>query len=122
MKRLSSRAREKLYDAECLKSRLSGLGNLPICVHCHLPIDGTRDRWHEAHDQYRPKFLGGKVVGIAHAECNMQHNNEHDTPLFAKINRVRQKFIGAYRPRSIIPGSRDHWMKKKMNGVVEKRK
>lgn len=96
---LSSRDREKLYDAEAAKAKAAGLGNLPICNICQTPIDGTRQRWHESHDPKIPKHLGGDVTGIAHEACNLRHNNEHDTPLYWKTRRVRQRHIGAKVPQ-----------------------
>lgn len=98
MTRLSSRDREKLYDAEAAKARAAGKGDLPICNLCGDPIDGRRQRWHESHDPTKPKWLGGEVTGIAHARCNQKHNNDHDTPLYWKTRRVRQRFIGAKAP------------------------
>lgn len=95
MTRLSSSAREKLYDAEAAKARAGGLGNLPICNICKLPVDGTRQRWHASHDPNIPSHMGGAVTGIAHERCNLDHNNAHDSPLFHKVKRARQRYIGA---------------------------
>lgn len=114
---LSTRDREKLYDAQAQKARDAGLGDLPICNIRDLPIDGTRQRWHESHDPTKPRWLGGSVTGIAHARCNTKHNNEHDTPLFAKSNRVRQKFIGAkVRKHRPMVGTVDSGIKLRIGG------
>jgi hypothetical protein len=118
---LSSTKREELYNAEALKAREAGRGELPICVHCDLPIDGKHQRWNEAHDPHKPLWLGGAVVGIAHQRCNFKHNNEHDTPLFHKSNRTRRKFIGAQRSLTPMQGGRDDPIKKKMTGEVVER-
>jgi hypothetical protein len=119
MSRLSSSAREKLYDAEAAKAKAAGLGELPICNICTTPVDGRRQRWHESHDPLIPKHMNGEVTGIAHEGCNLKHNNEHDTPLYWKNRRVRQRFIGAKvasgRP---LPGGRRSFLKKKVNGQV----
>ena len=116
---LSSTAREKLYDAEAAKAIADGRGKLPICNICDLPIDGRRDRWHESHDPKIPKHLGGEVTGIAHARCNLRHNNQHDTPLYHKVKRKRQKDIGAWRSSSRpFPCGRDSAFKKKIGGEV----
>jgi len=120
-RRLSTKRREELYLAEAAKAEAAGQGSLPICVICGLPVDGRRDRWDQAHDPERPRFLGGDIVGVAHERCNRQHNNKHDTPLFHRINRIRQRFIGAFRPRTPFPGSRDHYLRKRMDGTVERR-
>lgn len=119
MTRLSSSAREKLYDAEAAKARALGKGDLPICNICGLSVDGRRQRWHESHDPTKPRWMGGEVTGIAHERCNLRHNNEHDTPLYFKVKRVRQKHIGARvakgRP---LAGTRASGIKKAMDGRV----
>ena len=117
MTRLSSSAREKLYDAEAAKAKAGGLGTLPICNICGHPVDGTRQRWHASHDPTKPDWLGGEITGIAHDGCNTRHNNTHDTPLFYKVKRVRQRYIGAKvakgRP---MPGTKASGIKKPFNG------
>lgn len=114
---LSSRDREKLYDAEAAKARDAGLGHLPICNICHLPIDGVRSRWHESHDPAKPRWLGGEVTGIAHARCNLDHAYSIDTPAFHKANRVRQKFIGAkVRKSRPMAGTIDSGIKLRIGG------
>jgi hypothetical protein len=118
---LSSRAREKLYDAEAAKAVAAGRGNLPICNLCDAPIDGTRQRWHESHDPAIPKHMGGAVTGIAHEPCNLRHNNLHDTPLFHKVHRQRRRYIGASRTSRPMPGSRDSGWRKRFDGTVERR-
>lgn len=119
MTRLSSSAREKLYDAEAAKAKAAGLGEHPICNICQTPIDGRRDRWHESHDPSIPKHMGGEVTGIAHERCNFQHNNEHDTPLYWKNRRVRQRHIGAkVASGKPFQGNRGSYLKKKLNGSV----
>lgn len=120
-RRLSSSAREKLYDAEAEKARDAGLGDLPICVHCGFAVDGTHQRWDAAHDPDKPRWLGGDVVGIAHARCNRKHNNDHDTPLYWRNRRIRQARIGAKRSLNPLPGGRDDRIRKKVNGEVVRR-
>lgn len=94
-RRLTSKQREQLYDAEALKAHEAGRGELPICNICDLPVDGTTQAWDESHQKHKPRWLGGSVEGIAHRRCNRRHNNQHDTPKFAKSNRQRQRNIGA---------------------------
>lgn len=117
MTRLSSSAREKLYDAEATKAKAAGLGNLPICNICKTPIDGKRQCWHESHDPSIPKWLGGEVTGIAHERCNTKHNNDHDTPLYFKTRRVRQRHIGAKVPQGRpMAGTKASGIKKPFRG------
>ncbi|MBN8955251.1 MAG: hypothetical protein J0H17_01415 [Rhizobiales bacterium] len=113
-KRLSSSAREALYDA------CRGGKEFPDCNICGQPI-GKGQRWHESHDPLLPHALGGAVTGIAHARCNLDHAYEVDIPLVAKVKRQRQKDIGAFRTSRPLPGGRDDRLKKKINGRVEER-
>lgn len=117
-RRLSSRDREKLYDAEAAKAAASGRGPHPICNICDAPIDGVRQDWDESHDPVKPRWLGGLVTGIAHRRCNRRHNNEHDTPLFAKGRRVRQYYIGARVAGQPMQASRTDRIKQKMDGTI----
>lgn len=94
-RRLSSTKREELYDAEAAKALAAGLGELPICNICNGPINGRTQAWDESHEKHKPKWLGGVIEGIAHRRCNRKHNNTHDTPLYAKTVRQRQRDIGA---------------------------
>lgn len=121
MSRLSTRAREELYDAEAAKARSAGRGNLPVCNICNCPIDGVRQAWDASHDPAKPNWLGGAVTGIAHRRCNRAHNNHHDTPRYAKSRRQRQMNIGARQSRMPLPGGRDDRIRKKMNGDVVER-
>lgn len=98
--RLSNRQREDLWDSECVKATQAKRGEYPICNICDTPIIPPADRWHESHDPYLPRALGGAVTGIAHDRCNLDHANIHDKPLIAKADRIRQKFIGAFRSSS----------------------
>jgi len=119
MSRLSSSAREKLYDSEAARAREHGHGDLPICNICGNPIDGVKSAWDESHDPKIPHWLGGEVTGIAHRRCNRQHNNQHDTPLYWKTKRVRQRHIGAHVARSRpLPGGKSDPFKIKLNGRV----
>lgn len=117
MTRLSSRDREKLYDAEVAKARELGLGKLPICRICGLPVDGTRQRWHENHNRHHPRWLGGDVDGISHKRCNLENAYRYATPLFHKNNRLRQRHIGAkVRKGRPMVGTIDSDVKLKIGG------
>lgn len=119
MTRLSTRAREELYDAEAAMALASGRGHLPICNICNCPIDGVRSAWDVSHDPHKPAWLGGQAFQIAHRRCNRPHNNKVDTPRYAKSRRQRQMHIGAkasaYRP---IPGSFASGIKKPMKPLA----
>lgn len=120
-RRLSTTAREQLYDSEAAKARINQRGELPICNICDTPIDGVRSAWDVSHDPAIPGWLGGAVTGIAHRRCNREHNAAHDTPLFAKTNRVRRRHIGATVAQQPVPGGRDDKLKRKFNGQVVQR-
>lgn len=122
MTRLSSRDREKLYDAEAAKARGAGRGNLPICNICSLPIDGVRQAWDVSHDPTLPKWLGGDAVALAHRRCNRLWNNRHDTPLYFKVKRIRQHHIGAKVSQRPLPGGRDSPIKIKIGRQVVDRR
>lgn len=115
--RLTNKQREELYDGEAAKAVAAGLGPYPICNLCVLPITPGQ-KWHDNHDKYLPHALGGQRDGISHKRCNERHNNEHDTPLVAKVKRTRQKFIGAWRTSRPMVGSRASGIKLAMNGAV----
>ncbi len=121
MTRLSTTKREQLYDAEAEKARAAGKGELPICNICGFPIDGVKQAWDESHDPQKPKWLNGAVTGIAHRRCNRLHNNQVDTPRFAKSRRQRWMNIGAKRSQYPLPGGRDDRIKKKITGEVVER-
>lgn len=99
MPRLTNKQREELYD------RCRGEREFPLCNICFVEIT-TGQRWHESHNPYLPKALGGLIDGIAHDRCNFKHAREYDVPLIAKAKRIRQKHIGAYRSRQPIAGWR----------------
>lgn len=117
--RLSTTAREKLYDSEAAKAAAAGRGDLPICNICDCPIDGRKQGWDVSHDPAKPGWLGGEITGIAHRRCNRLHNNQHDTPLYNKTRRQRQADIGARVARTRpMEGGRSDWRSKKMDGTV----
>jgi hypothetical protein len=112
-KRLSSTAREALYD------RCRGDKEFPDCNICGLPVDGVRQAWHESHDPDGPPHcFGGTETGIAHAECNLRHGAEVVVPMDAKATRIRQNFIGASVSRFPMRGGRNDSIKRKVGGGV----
>lgn len=114
-RRLSAKGREELWKAEAVKARAAGRGDYPICKLCDLPII-PGSQWHENHEAHKPRWLGGEVDGISHARCNRQHNNRHDTPLFAKNERIRKRHLDFTRSDTPLPGGRDDDLKRKING------
>lgn len=116
-RRLTTKQREELYRSECEKAREAGRGDYAICNICTFPILPGRE-WDESHDPTKPRWLGGEVTGIAHRKCNRQHNNEIDTPLYAKNERVRKRFMDFTRSRTPMQGGRDDTIKKKISGDV----
>lgn len=113
-RRLSSSAREALYD------RCRGENEFPICNICKLPVDGVKQAWDESHDPDGPPHAmnGNDDTGVAHRECNRRHGAEVVVPLMAKVDRNRQKHIGAFQTRHKLPGGRDSRVKKKIGGGV----
>jgi hypothetical protein len=119
-RRLNASQREELWQAEAAKACEQGRGPNPICNLCTFDILPGSE-WHESHDPLKPKWLGGEITGIAHAKCNRRHNNQHDTPLYARNERVRKRFMDFRVPQQQLPGGRDDRLKKKMNGRVVER-
>ena len=91
-----STKREQVWQLECLAAHRAGRGPLPICVHCDLPV--TPDQaWDRAHVTV-PRALGGKSVGVGHRKCNQEDNHRVVTPMGAKAEAVRKKFVGIKGP------------------------
>ena len=69
-RRLSSTAREALYD------RCRGSAEFPTCNICgQLILVG--DAWDESHDpEGSPYCFGGTETGVAHRACNRRHGAE----------------------------------------------
>lgn len=118
--RLNAKQREDLWDAEAAKAVEQERGEYPICKLCDLPIT-PGSLWHANHQAHKPRWLGGNIDGISHARCNRIHNNTHDTPLYARNERVRKRFMDFTRTAHPLPGGRDDDLKKKINGEVEPR-
>lgn len=116
-RRLTSKQREELYRSECDKARTAGRGEYPICNICDEPII-PGSMWDESHQKHKPRWLGGEIEGCAHARCNRSWGATHDTPLFAKSERVRKRHLDFTRSRTPLPGGRDDAIKKKLSGQV----
>lgn len=118
--RLNAKQREELWNTEARKAREVERGEFPICVHCDFPILPGRG-WDACHDPDKPRWLGGEIVGCGHPKCNARHAHQHDTPKFAKNNRVRARFMDFKRSATPLPGGRDDRLKKCLNGRVVER-
>lgn len=117
-KRLTASQREDLYDSEVAKALASGRGQFPLCALCGNGIFPGQ-AWHESHNKFLPHAIGGDPDGIAHERCNLDHNHAVDTPLVAKVKRIRRKHIGAQLKTSRpIPGSKGSGIRKRVNGEV----
>lgn len=119
-RRLTAKQRESLWICESEKAREAGRGEHPICALCDLSII-PGSAWDESHQKHKPRWLGGTVDGIAHRRCNRIWNNRHDTPLFAKNERVRKRHMDFTRSQNPLPGGRDDKLKKKITGRVVER-
>lgn len=115
--RLTGKQREALYASEAKKAREAERGEFPICRLCDLPIVAG-SLWDENHEAHKPAWLGGVTDGISHRRCNRLHNNHHDTPRFAKSERVRKRFLDLTRSRTPMAGGREDGIKKTMRGEV----
>jgi hypothetical protein len=114
---VTSAAREKLYDREAEKARVAGF-RFPICNLCGLEI-APGHQWHESHVG-RPKALGGKETGLAHAQCNLDDGHEV-TRAVAKAKRIARKHKGCVLTSAPLPGGRNSRWSKKLNGEVVER-
>lgn len=116
-RRLTSKQREALYQSEADKAREAGLGDLPFCNICKMPILRGRE-WDVSHDPSKGRWLGGLVTGIAHRKCNRDHGAQVETPKFAKSERTLKRHLDFTRSRTPLPGGRDDSIKKTMRGDV----
>jgi hypothetical protein len=110
--RLNSKQREELWDRVCAEQEREH----PLCNLCHLEIQPGQD-WDESHVG-KPAWMGGTDTGVAHRRCNRVHGALVVTPMFAKSNRQRRKYIGAFITRTPLPGGRDDRLKRKLSGEV----
>jgi hypothetical protein len=120
--KFGSKLREQVWQLECLVAHKAGRGQYPICVHCDLTV--TPDQaWDRAHVAV-PRALGGKSVGVGHRKCNQLDNNQVVTPMVAKADAVRKKFLGIDGPglgRAPMAAGRRSRVRKTMNHGVQPR-
>lgn len=117
-----TKLREQVWQLECLVAHKAGRGQYPICVHCDQPVT-PKDAWDRAHVDV-PRALGGKSVGVGHRPCNQRDNNHVVTPMVAKAEAVRKKFVGITGPglgRAPMKCGRRSGQTRTMNGGVKPR-
>ena len=116
-----ARYREKLWNACCVDSD-GRPAPQPDCNICHLPVY-PGDSWDESHDG-APKALGGRTVGVAHHQCNIEHGSAVVVPMVAKAKRQHRRHIGVAGPGMgprPLPGGKRSNLKKTMGGGVIRR-
>jgi hypothetical protein len=114
--RFGSKRRDGLYARERVNAYLEGLGPHPRCNLCGEPVLPDQ-AWHESHAG-APKCFGGKRVGVAHAECNLEHGRTVVTPAWAKSSRVRRFHAGTRRAKHPMPCGRASGKTKTFNKGV----
>ncbi len=124
----NSKRREIVWLRSKHAAYMAGLGSLPICPHCKLPVFPTDD-WDECHlpGFARAQGAGNGVehVTVGHRLCNLRHAAKELAPQLAKERRVRRKHIGALKPgmgpRRMRGGRRDDF-KIAVGGGIKPRK
>ena len=117
-----TKTRDQTWALEKLAAYKAGRGDLPICVHCDLPVQIGQD-WDVSHVTV-PRAFGGKSVGCGHRRCNQQDNHQVVTPAVAKAERVRKYNCGITGPGlgpHPMQGGRRSPISKTMRGRVEPR-
>ncbi len=116
-RRLTTKQREELWQAEAQKAVDAGVGEFPVCNICGFSILPGR-KFDASHDPTKPRWLGGLITGIAHEKCNRDHGAKIDLPLFARNERIRKRHMDFTRSRTPMPGGRDDKLKRKLNGLT----
>lgn len=118
--------RKPLTPKQRLKLLVANKGR---CCICGLPIAGYRERWDDydlseipfIDEHIQPLWRGGTNEwgnrGPAHEACAKKKTAAEATER-AKSERVSEFHFGAKRPKRIMPGSRRHHLKKKLDGTV----
>jgi len=115
--RLTTTQRRALYESAVTAAHAAGREH-PACNLCPHPILPGQ-LWDASHDPQNPRWLSEQPPSqIAHRKCNQIWNNQHDTPLFAKNNRIGDKHRDIKRSSNPLPGGRDDRIKKKMGGEI----
>lgn len=110
--------RKQLTNAQRLRMFLDADGK---CAICGERINGVREAWDE---HMTPLWLGGSNEmwnrKPVHVRCAQQKTSKEATDR-AKGRRAAEFHFGAKRPKRIMPGSRRHHLKKKLDGSVVRR-
>lgn len=110
--------RKPLTDKQRLQMFLDAKGICEICGH---RIDGVHEMWDE---HMVPLWAGGSNEKWnrkpVHVKCAKAKTTKEATER-AKGRRFAEFHFGARRPKQIMPGSRRHHLKKKLDGSVVRR-
>ncbi len=92
------------------------------CHICGERIDGARERWEVEHIVPYALTRDDTDANLApaHVSCHAT-KTPGDVAQIAKAKRVQAKHVGAWRPRSKLPGSRGTPFRRKINGTTERR-
>lgn len=102
--RLSAARREEIFLAE-----------KGICHLCRFRIEAGED-WDVSH-KHVPHALGGEELGVAHRKrCHSPHTAEVTIPMVAKVDRMRQRHLGASETRHKLPCGRNSKYSKPIDG------
>ncbi len=112
------------------KQRLQLLvANKGKCCICGQPIKGFKEKWDDyaldeiefIDEHVQPLWLGGTNEfnnrGPAHIDCAKNKTSKEATER-SRMRKAAEFHFGAKRPRKIMPGSRRHHLKKKLDGTV----
>lgn len=74
------------------------------------------------YDHVNPDQMGGEPTlencQVLCSNCHQEKTSKRDIPTIAKAKRRESRHIGAYRPRHVMPGSRRHFLKRKLDGTT----
>lgn len=93
-----------------------------VCWICGQEIQVPHEKWELEHiipfDLTRDDT--DENIAPAHVGCHRQKTKD-DKKIIAKCNRVAAKHKGARAPKSEMPGSKNHKLKRKINGTTVRR-
>lgn len=118
--RNSTKARTICFDrhAICRNGRF-----FMTCHVCKQEFDCAISTWEADHAV--PHALGGQDTADnllpAHWQCHRRDKTPGDIKMISKGKRVRAKRLGIKRSKRPMPGSKRSGLRKRMNGMVERR-